>query len=127
MSAVGHVQGKSAALGFLVLLGEHFREVQIPSLVVRGIGVGDVVGQDFGTLGAEAQGLFVDTERFIEADAHVGKPSGDLIFRRINLASPMPIQKSPETGALPAVATRQCQKSGNGFPPPAAFLPLGTT
>jgi hypothetical protein len=38
----------------------------------------------------------------------------------------MPIQKSPETGALPAMATRQCQKSGNGFPPPAAFLPLGT-
>jgi len=38
----------------------------------------------------------------------------------------MPIQKNPETGALPAMATRQCQKSGNGFPPPAAFLPLGT-
>jgi hypothetical protein len=36
----------------------------------------------------------------------------------------MPIQKSPETGALPDMATRQCQKSGNGFPPPAAFLPL---
>jgi hypothetical protein len=36
----------------------------------------------------------------------------------------MPIQKSPETGALPAMATRQCQKSGNGFPPDAAFLPL---
>ncbi|WP_157213287.1 hypothetical protein [Pseudomonas sp. GM55] len=68
----------------------------------------------------------MDTERFIEADAHVGKPSGDLIFRRINLASPMPIQKSPETGALPAMAVRQCQKSGNGFPPDAAFLPLGT-
>jgi hypothetical protein len=39
----------------------------------------------------------------------------------------MPIQKTPETGALPDMATRQCQKSGNGFPPPAAFLPLGTT
>ncbi|WP_223512178.1 hypothetical protein [Pseudomonas sp. GL-R-26] len=38
----------------------------------------------------------------------------------------MPIQKTPETGALPAMATRQCQKSGNGFPPDAAFLPLGT-
>jgi hypothetical protein len=36
----------------------------------------------------------------------------------------MPIQKSPETGALPAMATRQCQKSGNGFPPDADFLPL---
>jgi len=36
----------------------------------------------------------------------------------------MPIQKNPETGALPAMATRQCQKSGNGFPPDAAFLPL---
>jgi hypothetical protein len=46
-------------------------------------------------LGAEAQGLFVDTERFIEADAHVGKPSGDLIFRTMELASLMPIQKSP--------------------------------
>jgi len=38
----------------------------------------------------------------------------------------MPIQKSPKTGALPAMATRQCQKSGNGFPPHAAFLPFGT-
>ncbi|WP_256585692.1 hypothetical protein [Pseudomonas sp. FW305-70] len=38
----------------------------------------------------------------------------------------MPIQKSPETGALPDMATRQCQKSGNGFPPDVAFLPLGT-
>ncbi|WP_223502719.1 hypothetical protein [Pseudomonas sp. BF-R-24] len=38
----------------------------------------------------------------------------------------MPIQKTPETGALQAMATRQCQKSGNGFPPDAAFLPLGT-
>jgi hypothetical protein len=36
----------------------------------------------------------------------------------------MPIQKTPKTGALPAMATRQCQKSGNGFPPDAAFLPL---
>jgi len=38
----------------------------------------------------------------------------------------MPIQKPPKTGAFPDMATRQCQKSGNGFPPPAAFLPLGT-
>jgi hypothetical protein len=38
--------------------------------------------------------LFVDTERFIEADAHVGKPSGDLIFRTMDIASPMPIQKT---------------------------------
>jgi hypothetical protein len=35
----------------------------------------------------------------------------------------MPIQKPPETGALQAMATWQCQKSGNGFPPDAAFLP----
>jgi hypothetical protein len=55
--------------------GEHGREVHVTRLVVRRVGVGDVVGQHFGTLGAEAQGLFVDTERFIEADAHVGKPS----------------------------------------------------
>jgi hypothetical protein len=49
-------------------------KVQIPSLVVRGVGVGDVVGQDFGALGAKAQGLLMDTKRFIEADAHVEKP-----------------------------------------------------
>ena len=82
-------------LVFSFCCGEHFREVQIPSLVVRGVGVGDVVGQDFGTLSAEAQGLFVDTERFIEADAHVGKPSGDLIFRNMDIASVVPIEKSP--------------------------------
>jgi hypothetical protein len=74
-------RGDRAVLGFIALRLEHFRELQIPSLVIRGIGVGDVVGQDFGTLSAEAQSLFVNAERFIEADAHVGKPSGDRIFR----------------------------------------------
>jgi hypothetical protein len=37
----------------------------------------------------------MDTERFIEADAHVGKPSGDLIFRNRDIASAVPIQKIP--------------------------------
>jgi len=74
MAGVGLVQGKRAVLVFVVLGGEHRGKVQIPSLVVRGVGVGDVVGQDFGALGAKAQGLLMDTKRFIEADAHVEKP-----------------------------------------------------
>jgi hypothetical protein len=37
----------------------------------------------------------MDTERFIEADAHVGKPSGDLIFRTMSTASRVPTQKTP--------------------------------
>jgi hypothetical protein len=56
MTAVGHVQGEGAVLG-LSSVRRARREVQIPSLVVRGVGVGDVVGQDFGTLGAKAQGF----------------------------------------------------------------------
>ena len=47
--------GQDAELLAAHRLGEHFREVQIPSLVVRGVGVGDVIGQDFGTLGAATQ------------------------------------------------------------------------
>jgi hypothetical protein len=37
----------------------------------------------------------VNTERFIEADAHGGKPSADLIFRTIVIASVMPIHNPP--------------------------------
>jgi len=71
---IGGVQAKRAVLVFIVLCGQHSREIQIPSLVVRGVGVGDVIRQYFGAFSAKAQGLLMDTERFIEADAHVGKP-----------------------------------------------------
>jgi len=71
--AVGPVQGKVAALGLLAFGGQHRGEVQVTRLVVGRVGVGDVVGQHFGTLGAKAQCFFVNAERFVEADAHVGE------------------------------------------------------
>ncbi|MCY1454356.1 hypothetical protein D9M71_714180 [compost metagenome] len=60
--------------GLLGLLGEHTGEVQVASLVVRGIGVGDVVGQHLAALGAEAEGLLMDAEGLFETDAHGPEP-----------------------------------------------------
>ncbi|MNE91254.1 hypothetical protein D3C80_1888430 [compost metagenome] len=77
VTAVGTVHGKAAtALLLLAFGGEHRREVHVTRLVVGRVGVGDVVGQHFGALGAEAQGLLVDTKRLVEADAHVRETFG---------------------------------------------------
>ncbi|MNP27808.1 hypothetical protein D3C76_1207370 [compost metagenome] len=76
MTAVGTIHGEAATLLLAGLGGEHRRKVHVTRLVVGRVGVGDVVGQHFGALGAEAHGLFVDTKRLVEADAHVGETFG---------------------------------------------------
>ncbi|MCY1439548.1 hypothetical protein D9M71_557870 [compost metagenome] len=73
MPAVGTVHGEAAALLLAGLGGEHRRKVHVTRLVIGRVGVGDIVGQHLGALSAEAQGLFVDTKRLVETDAHVGE------------------------------------------------------
>jgi hypothetical protein len=53
-----------------------FGEVEVTRLVVGGVGVGDVVGQHFSTLGAEVERFFVDAEGVFKTDAHVGTFEG---------------------------------------------------
>ncbi|MNH37298.1 hypothetical protein D3C79_981890 [compost metagenome] len=73
MPAVGPIQSEAAALLFFTFGGEHRGEVHVTRLVVGRVGVGDIVGQHFSALGAEAQSLFVNAKRLVEADAHVGE------------------------------------------------------
>lgn len=70
---VGALEGEMAVLDLVGLGRQHGREVHVARLVVGRVGVGDVVGQHFGTLGAKAQCLFVNAKRFVETDAHVGE------------------------------------------------------
>ncbi|MNJ50598.1 hypothetical protein D3C77_458750 [compost metagenome] len=70
MAGLGTVQVERAALALLHLRREHIGKLHITRLVMRRVGVGDVVGQDFGALGAEAQRLFMDAQGFVETDAH---------------------------------------------------------
>jgi hypothetical protein len=66
----------------LLALGRQYRgEIQVPSLEVGGVGVGDIVRQHFGTLGAKPQCLLVNAQRFIETDAHVGTYAADQMVR----------------------------------------------
>ncbi|MBK5414700.1 hypothetical protein [Pseudomonas sp. TH31] len=57
----------------------------------------------------------MDTERFIEADAHVGKPSGDLIFRNVNIASGVPIKKARKPGLCGHRQDGNARKAATGF------------
>ncbi|VXB90679.1 hypothetical protein PSEUDO8AS_40178 [Pseudomonas sp. 8AS] len=79
--AIGALQADRLARALGALLGQHRGEIQIARLVVRRVGVGDIAGQHFGTLSAKAEGLFVDAECVVEADAHDLEPLplGDLV------------------------------------------------
>lgn len=70
MLFVGGVGGEGIFGGFVFLFGENCGEVQVVSFVVWGIGVGQVVGQYFGVLGVEVEGLLVDIECFVEIDVY---------------------------------------------------------
>ncbi|MNR51017.1 hypothetical protein D3C85_1706230 [compost metagenome] len=76
MPGVGTIQREMTLAGLLGLGRQNRSEVHVARLVVGRVGVGDVVGQHFSALGAEAQGLFVNTKRLVEADAHVGETFG---------------------------------------------------
>ncbi|MDT4882276.1 hypothetical protein FQZ97_1182140 [compost metagenome] len=65
MPGVGTIQREMTLAGLLGLGRQNRSEVHVARLVVGRIGVGDVVGQHLGTLGAKAQCLFVDAERFV--------------------------------------------------------------
>src|SRR5690606_9110111 len=61
---------KAALLTFGSLSGKDAAELEIPRLVVGGVGVGNIVGKHFGTLSAKTQRLLVNPQRLVETDAH---------------------------------------------------------
>nr|GEW95781.1 hypothetical protein [Tanacetum cinerariifolium] len=76
VTGVGHVEGEVAIGGLVALRRQDFGEVEVPRLVVGRVGVGNVVGQHFGTLGTEVECLFMDAKCVVETDAHVGTFEG---------------------------------------------------
>ncbi|MNG03646.1 hypothetical protein D3C84_867350 [compost metagenome] len=96
VSGVGLLQREGAVLDLVVLRRQHGCEIKVAGLVVRRVGVGNVVGQYFGALGTQAQCLLVNAKCLVETDAHVGKPlRADLIVRWQSFSKPHANRQSP--------------------------------
>src|SRR5690606_35525366 len=110
---VGEIDAEAALLALGSLRGQDTAELQVPRLVVGGIGVGDVVGQHLGTLGPKAQRLLVNPQCLVETDAHalaplpdtglLGKPSARAVPSRQSIE----IQGDSRSRKPPTVKKRQ--------------------
>ncbi|MCY1248755.1 hypothetical protein D9M72_622200 [compost metagenome] len=112
MAGAGACSCEGAVLRLVDLRGQHGGEIQIARLVVRRVGIGQVVGQHFCPLGAETEGLLMDAEGFVEADAHGHEPLPVWAchhFSKVRARS-FSLYESGSWAILPAAG-------GKGFPP----------